>query len=122
MPFFQTRRNVPEDKRNCESVCLSDEIMNTASYTSALVVGSTTGKFVLHAPQQLTHLSQCSLILKLNYEYYAVLQSVSKHKCNTQSSAPEDGQNNCLKHVEMIEIINKLLLLHLVGCLCYLYQ
>ena len=42
--------------------------------------------------------------------------------CNTQSSAPEDGQNNCLKHVELTGIINKPLLLHLVGCLCYLYQ
>ena len=42
--------------------------------------------------------------------------------CNTQSSAPEDGQNNCPKHVELIGIINKLLLLHLVGCLYYLYQ
>ena len=41
---------------------------------------------------------------------------------NTQSSAPEDGQNNCLKHVELIGIINKPLLLHLVGCLYYLYQ
>ena len=40
--------------------------------------------------------------------------------CNTQSSAPEDGQNNCPKHVELIGIINKLLLLHLVGCLYYL--
>ena len=29
--------------------------------------------------------------------------------------APEDGQNNCLKHVELIGIINKLLSLHLVG-------
>ena len=35
--------------------------------------------------------------------------------CNTQSSAPEDGQNNCPKHVELIGIINKPLLLHLVG-------
>jgi hypothetical protein len=35
---------------------------------------------------------------------------------------PEDGQNNCSKHVEMTEIINKPLLLHLVGCLYYLYQ
>jgi hypothetical protein len=35
--------------------------------------------------------------------------------CNTQSSAPEDGQNNCLKHVELNGIINKPLLLHLVG-------
>ena len=42
--------------------------------------------------------------------------------CNTQSSAPEDGQNNCPKHVELIGIINKLLLLHLVGCLHYLHN
>jgi hypothetical protein len=42
--------------------------------------------------------------------------------CNTQSSAPKDGQNNCPKHVELTGIINKLLLLHLVGCLYYLYQ
>ena len=41
--------------------------------------------------------------------------------CNTQSSAPENGQNNCPKHVELIEIINKPLLLHLVGCLYYCY-
>ena len=41
--------------------------------------------------------------------------------CNTQSSAPEDGQNNCPKHVQMTGIINKPLLLHLVGCLYYLY-
>ena len=40
--------------------------------------------------------------------------------CNTQSSAPEDGRNNRPKHVELIGIINKLLLLHLVGCLYYL--
>ena len=42
--------------------------------------------------------------------------------CNIQSSAPEDGQNNFPKHVELTRIINKLLLLHLVGCLYYLYQ
>jgi hypothetical protein len=41
---------------------------------------------------------------------------------NTQSSAPEDAQNNCPKHVELTGIINKPLLLHLVGCLYYLYQ
>ena len=41
--------------------------------------------------------------------------------CNTQSSAPEDGQNNCPKHIELTGIINKPLLLHLVGCLYYLY-
>ena len=41
--------------------------------------------------------------------------------CNTQYSAPEDGQNNCPKHVELTGIINKPLLLHLVGCLYYLH-
>ena len=35
--------------------------------------------------------------------------------CKTQSSAPEDGQNYRPKHVELIGIINKLLLLHPVG-------
>ena len=39
----------------------------------------------------------------------------------TQSSAPEDGLNNCPKHVELTGIINKPLLLDLVGCLHYLY-
>ena len=37
-----------------------------------------------------------------------------------QSSAPEDGQNNCLKHVELTGIINKPLLLHVV-CLSILF-
>jgi len=40
---------------------------------------------------------------------------------NTQSSVPEYGQNNCPKHVELTGIINKPLLLHLFGCLYYLY-
>jgi len=35
----------------------------------------------------------------------------------TQSIAPEDGQSNCSKPVELTGIINKPLLLHLVGCL-----
>jgi hypothetical protein len=35
--------------------------------------------------------------------------------CNTQSSAPEDGRDHRSKHVELIGIINKQLLLHLVG-------
>ena len=34
-----------------------------------------------------------------------------------QSSAPEDGRNYRPKHVELIGIINKPLLLHLGGCL-----
>jgi len=40
---------------------------------------------------------------------------------NTQSSVPEDGQNNCPKYVGLTGIVNKPLLLHLVGCLYYLY-
>ena len=35
--------------------------------------------------------------------------------CNTQSSDPEDGRDQCPKHVELNGIINKPLLLHLVG-------
>ena len=35
--------------------------------------------------------------------------------CNTQTSAPEDGRDQRPKHVELIGIINKPLLLHLVG-------
>ena len=42
--------------------------------------------------------------------------------CNTQCSVPEDGKNNCPKHVELTGIINKSLWLHLVGCLYYFYQ
>ena len=42
--------------------------------------------------------------------------------CNTQSSAHEDEHNNFPKHVELTGISNKPLLLHLVGCLYYLYQ
>jgi len=41
---------------------------------------------------------------------------------NTQSSSPENGQNNCPKHVELTGIINKPLFLHLFGCLYYLHQ
>jgi len=41
--------------------------------------------------------------------------------CNTQSIAPEDGRIYHPKHVELIGIINKSLLLHLVGCLYYIY-
>ena len=40
-------------------------------------------------------------------------------KLQTQSSAPEDGRNYSPKHVELIGIINKPLLLQLVGYLYY---
>jgi hypothetical protein len=42
------------------------------------------------------------------------------HKLWTQSSAPEHGRNHRPKHVALIGIINKPLLLHLVVCLYYL--
>ena len=45
------------------------------------------------------------------------LIGASYYKLQTQSSAPEDGRNYRPKHVELIEITNKLLLLHLFGCL-----
>ena len=48
---------------------------------------------------------------------YIIPQAVT-HK----SSDPDDGQNNFPKHVELTGIINKPLLLHLVGCLYYLYK
>ena len=35
--------------------------------------------------------------------------------CNTQSSAPEDGRDHRPKHADLIGIINKSSLLHLVG-------
>jgi hypothetical protein len=35
--------------------------------------------------------------------------------CKAQSSAPEDGRDHRPKHVKLIGIINKPLLLHLVG-------
>ena len=41
--------------------------------------------------------------------------------CNTQSSAPEDGQNNCPKNVEVIVIFKKPLFLRILGFLYYLY-
>ena len=40
---------------------------------------------------------------------------------NTQSSAPDDRWDQRPKHIELMGIINKPLLLHLVGCLYYLY-
>jgi len=46
-----------------------------------------------------------------------ILQAV-----NTQFCAPEDGQRNCPKHVELTGITNKPLLLHLVDCLYDLHQ
>jgi hypothetical protein len=35
--------------------------------------------------------------------------------CNTQFITPEDGSDQCPKHLELIGIVNKPLLLHLFG-------
>jgi hypothetical protein len=42
------------------------------------------------------------------------------YKLKTQSSAPEDVRNHRPNHFELIGIINKPLISHLVGCLYYL--
>ena len=57
----------------------------------------------------------CRPVAGRQHRVCIILQAV------TQSSAPEYGQNNCPKHVELIGIINKPLLLHLVGWPYYLY-
>ena len=46
-------------------------------------------------------------------------QTVTKKP--TVASAPDDGQNNCPNQVDLTGIINKPLLLHLVGCIYYLF-
>jgi len=49
--------------------------------------------------------------------YKAPKKLLTGDKVTTQSSFPAEGRNYRPKHVELIGIINKLLLLHLVGCL-----
>jgi len=46
-----------------------------------------------------------------------LLRCIIPQAVNTVYSAPEDGRNYRAKHVELIEITNKLLLLQLFGCL-----
>jgi len=41
---------------------------------------------------------------------------------NTQSSAPKDGRDQRPKHVELVGIINKPLLFHLVGVYIIYYK
>jgi hypothetical protein len=41
---------------------------------------------------------------------------------NAPTMLPDDVQNNWPKHVQLTGIINKPLLLHLVGCIYYLYH
>ena len=56
------------------------------------------------------------------YNASTMLPATGRQHRVPEHSVPEDGQNNCPKHVELTGITNKPLLLHLVGCLYYLYQ
>jgi len=44
------------------------------------------------------------------------------HKLQTQSSSPEDGRNYGPKHVELIEIINKIIIVASIWLFILLYQ
>ena len=59
----------------------------------------------------------------LEAEFLRIQATGRQHttSCNTQSSAPEDGRDQCPKHVEVIGFINKPLLLHLVGVYIILF-
>ena len=59
----------------------------------------------------------CVTACGMMHRRYIIPQAV-----NTQSSVPEDGRDQRPKHVELIGIITKSSLLHLVGCLYYLYE
>ena len=79
-----------------------------------------------HSIQSLYQLSYPGLTLSLTHDVAGRWPATSwahyTTNCNTHSSVPEDGQNYFSKHVELTGIINKPLLLHLVGCLYYLHQ
>jgi len=62
---------------------------------------------------------QSQFIPLQNVVYFITLPFATS--CNTQSSVPEDGQNNCPKHVELIGIIKKPLFFNLICFLYYLY-
>ena len=65
---------------------------------------------------------QCCIWPQVSCQWPATSWGHYITSCNTQSSAPEDEQNNFPKHVELTGIVNKPLLLHLVDYLFYLYQ
>ena len=54
----------------------------------------------------------CLLVTRMRWNWSPVGSIVGAlyHKLQTQSSAPEDGQNYRPKHVELIEIINKIII------------
>ena len=66
----------------------------------------------------------CGIMHRRSYLLVNLLQASNffgalYHKLQTQFSAPEDRRNYRPKHVELIEITNKLLKLNLVGCFYY---
>ena len=92
---------------------LIDAVSQTPARFFSASAGNATYRRVRSSPRQNSQRS-----FRCRCEYFAPVWG----SLNTQSSAPEDGQNNFPKHVELTGIINKPLLLHLVGCLYYLYQ
>ena len=90
-----------------------------------------TGLLTACEQEQILLLASCHQTC-MTYSYIIVLRfqatgrqqrgCIIPQAVNTQSSAPEDGRDCRPKHVELVGIINKLLLLHLVGCPYYLYQ
>ena len=69
--------------------------------------------------------SRCCRPVAGNTDTAAGLQQcrcvVPKAVYTVKKSAPEDGRNHRPKLAELIGIVNKPLLLHLVGCLHYKY-
>ena len=62
------------------------------------------------------NLDEMELPVPLHPGYRPTVSSVHYTTSCKHSSAPEDGRNCRQKHVELIGIFNKPLLLHLVGC------
>jgi len=62
------------------------------------------------------------LWLLLTWFYIIRPYSALYHKQQTQSSAPEDGRNYRPKHVELIEIMNKIIILASSFLFILLYQ
>ena len=75
------------------------------------------------------HTERASLLCSIGKIFHCVhYLSAAPRRCNNNGlllipiSSTCFGQLFCPKHVELTGIITKLLLLHLVGCLYYLYE
>ena len=66
----------------------------------------------------------CLLVTRLRWNAVPAGSIVGAlyHKLKTQSSAPEDGRNYRPKHVELFEIINKIIIFASSSLFILLYQ